>query len=65
MPAAGNVSLKIYDIAGREMAVLADEFIAAGTYTARWNASSFASGTYIVRMTAGKFSASKKMTLVR
>ena len=59
------VSLKVYDIVGREVAVLVNEPTAAGEYTVRWDASGNASGVYIARLAAGKSSVVRKMLLVR
>ena len=47
---AGHVSLKIYDLLGRELYTLVDKEMSAGVYTARFNASEFASGIYIYRL---------------
>jgi tetratricopeptide (TPR) repeat protein len=48
----GNVSLKVYDMLGREVAVLTDGMKEAGYYTATFNGSRLASGVYFVRMKA-------------
>ena len=50
--APGLVSLKIYDILGRELAILVNERKAPGLYTTHWNASNLCSGVYFVRMIA-------------
>ena len=59
----GPVSLKIYDILGKETAVLVQQELEAGTYSIPWNAHGFASGVYFYRLTAGEFSDTKKLLL--
>jgi hypothetical protein len=67
----GPVSLKVYDVAGREVATLVDGFHQPGSYDAVFDigtASSgrgLASGVYFYRVTAGKYTATKKMVLVK
>ena len=51
LSAVSNVSLKIYDMLGREVAVLQDGMKEAGRYTATFNASKLASGIYFSRLT--------------
>ena len=62
---AGDVSLKVYDLLGREVRTLVDEDMAAGTYKVRFDGTNLASGVYIYRIVAGEFSAIKKMVLVK
>jgi N-acetylneuraminic acid mutarotase len=62
---SGFASLKIYDILGREIAVLVNEKLNPGTYKAEWNASSFPSGVYFYRLSAADFSQTKKMVLIK
>jgi hypothetical protein len=71
VPAPGaSASLRIYDVAGREVAVLVDDEIVAGTRTAWWNGTSrrgepVASGVYFYRLTAGQQTLTRKLVLVR
>ncbi len=60
-----SVSLKIFDILGREAALLVNEQLSPGSYEVEWNAVNHPSGVYYYRLTAGEFSVSKKMTLVK
>ena len=60
-----NVSIKVYDILGGEVATLVNEVKAPGSYQVKFNAASLASGIYIYRMQAGKFAASKKLMLIK
>ena len=64
-PGDGMVRLSVYDILGREVAVLVNEKKQPGSYTVTWNASGVASGLYICRLSAVDQIAIKKMLLVR
>jgi hypothetical protein len=59
------VSIKIYDVLGREVATLVDEVKQPGVYTVRWDASKQSSGVYIYRLQAGEFVQTKKMIVLR
>jgi hypothetical protein len=65
LPKASNVKLEVFDLLGREVGTLVNEFKPAGTYTVRFNAVSLASGVYFYRIVAGDFSDTKKMVLVK
>jgi len=65
LPMAGKVRLAVYDMLGREVAVLVDEQQMPGPHSVTWNASGLASGTYIYRLSAGTFIDSKTMLLVK
>jgi oligosaccharide reducing-end xylanase len=60
-----HVSLRVYDLIGREVATLVDEQKAAGTYTEHWNALSRASGFYVYKMEAGNFTQVKKLLFLK
>jgi hypothetical protein len=62
---SGNVSLKVFDILGREVAVLVNEEMQPGRYSVRFDGSHLASGVYICRLQAGRFVATKRMILLR
>jgi hypothetical protein len=62
---ASNVSLKVFDIIGREVATLVNEYKAAGSYNITFDATNYASGVYFYQLTSGDFSSIKKMTLVK
>jgi hypothetical protein len=61
----GWVTLRVYDVLGREVATLVDEVKNPGTYTIRWDASADASGVYFYRLTAGTAVQTRKMALIR
>jgi hypothetical protein len=60
-----DVHINVYDMLGREVAALVNEFKQAGVYNIDFNASNLASGVYFYKMTAGDFTAEKKMSLVK
>ena len=60
-----NVTLKVYDILGREIAVLVDEEKPAGTYELTWKAANLPSGVYLYQLRSGDFIETKKMILLR
>ncbi|NUM63620.1 MAG: T9SS type A sorting domain-containing protein [Ignavibacteriaceae bacterium] len=65
VPNDDNVSLKVFDILGREVELLVDEYKNAGTYSIEFNASRFASGVYFYQLQSGRFIETKKMILLR
>lgn len=65
LPLQGNVSLKIYDMLGREIAILVNEEKQSGNYEITFNGEGFASGVYYYRLTAGSYAQTKKILLVR
>ena len=60
-----NVQLMVYDVLGREVAVLVNEKKPPGFYTVTWNARGKASGVYFYRLTAGGVVQSRKLLLLR
>ena len=60
-----NVKLVVYDLLGREVAVLVNQRNDAGLHEVRFNASGLSSGVYVYRLTAGRNLESRKMMLVR
>ena len=62
---ASGVRLVVYDILGREVAVLVNEKKAPGSYEVMFDADRFASGVYFYRLTIGSFAQTRKMILVR
>jgi len=65
LPKSGFVTLKIYDILGREIKTLVNEIKQAGNYTVDFNASEFSSGVYFYRIESGTFSEIKRMVLIK
>ncbi len=60
-----RVRLKVYDILGKEVKTLVDEYQRKGIYRVRFNGSNLTSGLYFYRITIGRFSETKKMLLIR
>ncbi len=65
IPSTSDVTLKIYDLLGREVVTLVSERMNPGTYSASWNATGFASGVYLYRMRAGYPSTSPRTWFVK
>jgi len=65
IPKNGNVTLKVFNILGQEVATLVNKEMAAGSYKVDFNASNLSSGVYIYRLEAGSNSISKKMILMK
>jgi len=65
IPSRSFVSLKIFDILGREVSTIVSGELEAGSYTRRWNARNMASGVYFYRLTAGSFVETKKLILLK
>jgi hypothetical protein len=65
LPVGSDVTLKVYDNLGNEIATLVDEYKPAGTYEVEFNASSLPSGIYFYKIRAGYFVETKKMVLLK
>jgi len=61
----GNVTMKIYNILGKEVATVVNEYKTAGTYSVDFNATNLASGIYFYKIQSGSFTDTKKMVLVK
>jgi hypothetical protein len=65
LPKAGRVGLRVFDLLGRSVSVLADGFAQAGTHHLTFDGSRLASGIYFARLEAGAFSQTKKLMLLK
>jgi len=65
IPAEENVSLKVFNVLGQEVAILVNKQMKAGSYSFDWNASNLSSGVYFYRIEAGSFNLTKKMLLLK
>ncbi|MBS1551299.1 MAG: T9SS type A sorting domain-containing protein [Bacteroidetes bacterium] len=65
LPKDGMVTLKLYDLNGREIKVLVNETKSAGFYTLNFNASDLSSGVYFYKLESGNFITAKKMILMK
>ncbi|MCU0372060.1 MAG: T9SS type A sorting domain-containing protein [Ignavibacteria bacterium] len=61
----GTVSLKVYDITGKEVAVLVNEALQPGTYEVTFDGSGLTSGVYFYKLQAGNFAETKRMVLIK
>jgi len=60
-----RVRLTIYDVLGKEIAVLVNEGLKPGSYQVKWNASGYSSGVYYYKLVSGDFSQTRKMVLIK
>ena len=65
LPALSNVSLKVFDVLGREVVTLVNKEQPAGNYKVTFNASHLSSGIYFYVMRAGDFMQTKKLVLLK
>jgi hypothetical protein len=65
LPRVSHVRLVVYNVLGRHVAVLVDEWLQAGSHNVVWDGSDAASGIYIYRLTTGSFSSTQKMVLLK
>jgi photosystem II stability/assembly factor-like uncharacterized protein len=65
LPHAGFVTLKVYNVAGQEVATLLEGNHAAGIIKTTWDASGLPSGAYFYRLTAGEYVQTKKAVLMK
>jgi hypothetical protein len=65
LPKSADVRLSVFDLTGREISLVINQKLEAGTHSVQWNASQLASGIYFYKIRAGEFSQTKKMLLVK
>ncbi|MFI5145147.1 MAG: SBBP repeat-containing protein [Ignavibacteria bacterium] len=65
LPSAGNAKLIVYDILGREVATLVNEYQQPGKYQVTWDASNYSSGVYFYKLAAGDFTDTKRMMVIK
>jgi len=65
LPSSGFVSLKIYNLLGKEMTTLISGELSGGRHVQPWDASNFPSGIYFYRLQSGKYDVARKMILMR
>jgi hypothetical protein len=65
LPKSGLVTMKVYDILGKEVATLVNEIKNAGSYTVDFNGSSLSSGMYFYKISVDGFNDVKKMMLLK
>lgn len=62
---SGLVTLRVYDLVGREVASLVNEYQASGLYTVTFNAGNLSSGIYVYRLSTNDYSLTQKMSLIK
>ena len=65
LPVVSDVSIKIYDVQGREVQMLVNERMQAGMYEVSFDGSGLTSGVYFYQMRAGKYIETKRMILLK
>lgn len=65
LPKAGFVTLKVFDILGKEVAQLVNKYNQPGTYEINWDASHYPSGIYFYKLESDNFSQARKMILLK
>jgi len=61
----GFVTLKVFDLLGREITMLVNETLAPGAYQVQWDAASLPSGIYFYTIHAGSFVETRRMILMK
>jgi len=65
LPEQVKVSLRVYDVLGREIEVLIEDTLSPGQYRVSFDGSHYASGIYFYRIVAGAYIETRKMQLVK
>jgi hypothetical protein len=65
LPVSSQVSLKVFDLLGREVQTLVDGMKSAGKHSVQWDAAGMPSGLYFYQITAGTFTQMKKMVILK
>jgi photosystem II stability/assembly factor-like uncharacterized protein len=65
LPSKSIVSLKVFDLIGREVATIVSEEMSVGNHSKQWNASKFSSGIYFYRLQSGSYTETKKLLLLK
>jgi flagellar hook assembly protein FlgD len=59
------VSIKVYDISGKEVETIVNEKMQACKYETQWNGSMYSSGVYFYKINADGFTETKRMILIK
>jgi hypothetical protein len=65
LPTRSFVSLKVFDLIGREVTTIISDDLPMGNYLKQWSANGVASGVYFYRLQAGTFTETRKLVLLR
>ncbi len=65
VPEQAHIRITVYDMLGREIAILVNEQKGPGSYDVHWDATEFSSGMYLYRLESGSKSITRRMTLIK
>ncbi|MBT3232457.1 MAG: choice-of-anchor D domain-containing protein [Calditrichaeota bacterium] len=65
LPESGQVLISVFDVAGRQIAVLKNEMMNAGNHQIKWDAGDNANGVYLIQMNSNGYHANQKVVLVK
>ncbi|MBK8549780.1 MAG: T9SS type A sorting domain-containing protein [Ignavibacteria bacterium] len=65
LPSSGKVMLTVFDMNGREVETLVNDFQNAGYYNISFNSKNISSGVYFYKLTTNDFSDTKRMILIK
>ena len=65
IPTNGYVAIKVFDVIGREITTLVNEYKPAGSYTIQFDAFHLSSGTYFYTFQSGEYEAVKKLLVIK
>jgi hypothetical protein len=65
VPTAGSVTLKVYDVLGREVRTLVNEHKSVGAYAVSFDGAGLASGMYVYQLRSGSYVSTKRMVMVK
>ena len=65
LPIDSDVTLKVYNLLGKEISTLINQNIKAGYHSIVWDADNFSSGVYFVKLTTKEFSQTQKIILIK
>jgi hypothetical protein len=65
LPGPMRVTVRVFDLLGREVSVLLDRTTGGGVHEVRWDGSRVASGVYVYRLQAGNYVASKRLVVLK
>jgi len=65
LPEHVNVQIIVYDLSGKQIETLMNQFQTPGYYSISWNADNLPSGVYLIRMDSGEFTQTQKVVLVK
>jgi hypothetical protein len=65
LPFDAKVTIRVYNVAGHEIATIVNDQMIAGYHSTKFNATNLPSGVYFYRVSAGQFEAVKRMMLIK